>query len=227
MEYTIVKQDFPNGWNDATSMDLLTRLLNENGFKIVDSCEVYANEMVLDARPHTDIYTIEKDGKTYMFKMDMERDLRRDNEYVEGIEWFKIGRNSKPVKQIKFEVPPDRDVDHPICAAIEYWVQDVANYVNGKPLTERKFNYAYWEKIRKEEYAKIKAETEARYNDYLQHPEKYFGPPPRLVEPQLYDCQTVAVVPVDKPIGLAYALKGLVKDERVQNLINLNIQKEK
>ena len=135
MEYTLVKQDFPNGWNDATTMDLLTRLLNENGFKIVDSCEVYANEMVLDARPHTDIYTIEKDGKTYTFKMDMERDLRRDNEYVQGIEWFKIGRNSKPVKQIKFEVPPDRDVEHPICAAIEYWVQDVANYVNGFPLT--------------------------------------------------------------------------------------------
>lgn len=226
MEYTLVKQDFPNGWNDATTMDLLTRLLNENGFKIVDSYEVYANEMVLDARPHTDIYTIEKDGKTYTFKMDMERDLRRDNEYVEGIEWFKIGHNSKPVKQIKFEVPPDRDIEHPICAAIEYWVQDVANYVNGKPLTERKFNYAYWEKIRKEEHDRIKAVTEARYNDYLQHPEKYFGPPLRLVEPQLYDCQTVAVVPVDKPIGLAYALKHLVKDERVQNLINLNIQKE-
>ena len=26
MQYTVVKQDFPNGWNDATTMDLLTRL---------------------------------------------------------------------------------------------------------------------------------------------------------------------------------------------------------
>lgn len=227
MQYTVVKQDFPNGWNDATTMDLLTRLLTENGFKIVDSRELYANEMVLDARPHTDIYTIEKDGKIYTFQIDMERDLRRSVEYVQGIEWFKIGTNSKPVNQIKFEVPPDQDIEHPICAAIEYWVRDVVNYVNGKPLQKRKFNYGYWEKIRREEYAKIKAETEARYNDYLQHPENYFGPPPRLVEPQLYDCQTVGVVPVHEPVGLAFALKWIERDNNTQDLLNSKVKWEK
>lgn len=96
------------------------------------------------------------------------------------------------------------------CAAVEYWIRDITNYVNGTPLETRKFNYEYWEKVKHEEYIKIKAESEARYQDYLQHPDKYFGHPLRLVEPKLYDANTVKVIPTSKPQGLAFALKYLM-----------------
>ena len=210
-DYTIVKQDFPNGWKDDTTMDLLVRLLSENGFQITDTKELSANEMVLDARPHTDICTIEKDGRTFRFQLHATTDLRRDKEHVDSIDWLTLGMSSKPVKEVQYVEPPDRDVDRR-CAAIEYWVRDLANYVAGKPVEKRKFNHKYWEKIRHEEYLRVKAESEARWQDYLKHPDKYFGPPPRLVEPQLYDAKTVAVVPTTEPVGLAFALRYLEKD---------------
>ena len=211
-EYTMVKQDFPNDWEDDTTMDLLVRLLSENGFKITGTKEISANEMVLDARPHTDIYTIEKDGRTFRFQLNATTDLRRDKEHVDSIDWLTIGMSSKPVKEVQYVEPPDSDVDRR-CAAIEYWVRDLTNYVSGKPVEKRQFNHKYWNQIRHEEYLRIKAESEARWQDYLKHPDKYFGPPIRLVEPQLYDAKTVAVVPTTEPVGLAFALNWLEKDK--------------
>ena len=205
MSITVVKQEFPNGWDEFdTSFELFKARLDENGFKITSQKELYANEMILDARPHTDEITITRNGKSYTFSIDLETDLREGREFVRDIHF--------PVKQIKFTLPPDGDV-HPICAAIEYWVRDLVNYLDGKPIEKRIFDTEKWERIRREEYAKAKRESDARWNDYLQHPEKYFGPPPRLVEPEIYPMATVAVQPVKEPVGLALALKFLCKDE--------------
>lgn len=208
MNITIVKQDFPNGWDEFdTSFDLFKARLDENGFKITSQKELSANEMILDARPHTDEITISRNGKSYTFRIELETDLRKGREFVRDIHF--------PLKQIKFTLPPDRDV-HPICAAIEYWIRDLVNYLDGKPIEKRIFDTEKWDRIRREEYAKAKRESDARWNDYLQHPEKYFGPPPRLVEPELYPMATVAVQPLKEPVGLAFALKFLAQDHPLE-----------
>ena len=208
MSITIVKQDFPNGWDEFdTSFDLFKARLEENGFKITAQKELSANEMVLDARPHTDEITIARNGKSYTFRMELETDLRQGREFVRDIHF--------PVKQIKFTLPPDMDVDS-ICAAIEYWVRDLVNYLDGKPIEKRIFDNEKWDRIRWEEHAKAKRESDARWNDYLQHPEKYFGPPPRLVEPKLYPMATVAVQPLAEPVGLAFAMKYLAQDHPLE-----------
>ena len=206
-DYTVVKNDFPNGWPDESAMDLLMRLLSENGFSIKEKNEVSADEMVLDARPHTDVYTIEKDGRKFSFELSATTNLRNGQEQLDGIGWF------KPSKSIKFEIPPDMDVDAE-CAAVEYWIRDLTNFFYGKPLEVRKFNYSYWKTVRHEEFIKLKAESEARYQDYLAHPEKYFGPPPRLVEPQMYPNSIVGVIPMSEPVGLAFALRYLTGESK-------------
>ena len=206
-EYTVVKNDFPNGWSE-TPFELLIKRLDENGFSIKATHEVAADEKVMDARPHADIYVIEKDGREFIFQIALTRDLRHDKENLDGIGWFKASYAGKAAP-VKFEIPPDQDVDAK-CAAVEYWIRDITNYVNGTPLETRKFNYKYWDRIRHEEYLKIKAESEARYQDYLKHPDKYFGPPLRLVEPKLYDAKTVKVIPLGNPCGLVFALKYLM-----------------
>ena len=104
------------------------------------------------------------------------------------------------------------DVDRK-CAAVEYWVRDFVNFFYGRPVEKRNFDTEKWDKIRREEHLKAKQASEARWNDYLKHPEKYFGPPPRLVEPELYPNTTVAVVPTTKPQGLYFALKFLCQDK--------------
>lgn len=207
-EFTVVKNEFPNGWKE-TPFDLLLKRLDENGFSIKATHEVAADENVMDARPHADIYVIEKDGREFRFQIGLTRDLRHDKENLDGIGWFKASYAGKAAP-VKFEIPPDQDVDAK-CAAVEYWIRDITNYVNGTPLETRKFNYEYWEKVKHEEYLKIKAESEARYQDYLKHPDKYFGHPLRLVEPKLYDAKTVKVIPTTKPKGLAFARKYLMK----------------
>ena len=207
-EYLMVKTEFPNGWQE-TPFELLLKRLDENGFSIKETKEVAADEMVMDARPHADIYVIEKDGRQFTFQIGLTRDLRHDKENLDGIGWFKP-RYSGKASPVKFEIPPDMDVDRK-CAAVEYWIRDITNYFYGKPLETRKFNYPHWEKVRFEEHARIKRETEARYQDYLKHPEKYPGPPPRLVEPQLFDMKSVGVIPTHKPMGIAFALKYLKK----------------
>ena len=207
-EFTIVKKEFPNGWQE-TPFELLLKRLDENGFKITDTKELSADEMVMDARPHTDTYTIEKDGRRFTFILNATKNLRNGKEILDSIGGFKTIPH-KGSKQIDFEIPPDRDVEGK-CAAVEYWVRDLVNLFYGRPKEKRNFDYQHWDKIRREEYAKLKRESEARYQDYLKHPEKYFGPPPRLVEPQLYDMNTVAVVPHTEPQGLYFALKFLEK----------------
>lgn len=208
-EYTVVKNEFPDGWSE-TPFELLFKRLDENGFKITNQRELSADDMVLDARPHSDLYKIEKDGRYFSFVLNATTNLRNGTEILDSIGDFKNISN-KINKLIEFEIPPDRDVDGK-CAAVEYWVRDLVNYFYGRPKETRRFNYEYWDKVRREEYAKLKAESEARYQDYLKHPEKYFGPPIRLVEPQLYDMKTVAVIPHTEPVGLALALKYLCKD---------------
>lgn len=207
-EYTVVKNEFPNGWSE-TPFELLLKRLDENGFSIKETHEVAADEMVMDARPHADIYVIEKDGREFRFQIGLTRELRHDKENLDGIGWFKASYAGKAAP-VKFEIPPDQDVDTK-CAAVEYWIRDITNYVNGNPIETRRFNYEYWEKVRHEEYLRVKAESEARCQDYLKHPDKYFGPPIRLVEPQLYDAKTVKVVPLGKPCGLAFAIKYLME----------------
>lgn len=198
---TYVKEDFPDGWDKfESSAELLFTRLEENGFKITSQKELSADHMVLDARPHTDQLTLSRKGRDITLKIDFERDLRRGIEFVRDIHF-----NSK---QVKFIEPPDRDI-HPVCAAIEYWVRDLVNYLDGKPVENRKFDTEKWDRIRREEHFKAKQASEARWNDYLKHPDKYFGPPPRIVEPQLYPNNTVAVIPTSKPVGLAFALKFL------------------
>ena len=209
-EFTMVKTEFPNGWKE-TPFELLLKRLEENGFSIKEKHEVAADEMVMDARPHADIYVIEKDGRQFSFQIGLTRDLRHGDEHLDGIGWFKP-RYSGKASPVKFEIPPDMDVDGK-CAAVEYWVRDIVNYFYGRPVEKRNFNYQYWDKIRREEYAELKAKSEARWNDYLKHPDKYFGPPPRLVEPELYPNTTVAVIPTTKPQGIAFALKFLAMDE--------------
>lgn len=49
-EYTVVKNDFPNGWSE-TPFELLLKRLDENGFSIKATHEVAADENVMDARP--------------------------------------------------------------------------------------------------------------------------------------------------------------------------------
>ena len=210
MSITIVKQDFPNGWDEFdTSFDLFKARLDENGFKITAQKERSADEMVLDARPHTDEITISRNGKSYTFRIELETDLLHGREFVRDIHF--------PVKQITFTPPPDRDVN-PICAAIEYWVRDLVNYLDGKPIEKRIFDNEKWDRIRWEEHVKAKRESDTRWNDYLQHPEKYFGPPPRLVEPELYPMATVAVQPLAEPVGLAFALKFLSQDNPLESI---------
>lgn len=165
--------------------------------------------MVLDARPHTDTYTIEKDGRRFTFILNATRNLRNGTENLDSIGGFKNIPN-KINKLIEFKLPPDMDVDAK-CAAVEYWVRDLVNYFYGRPAEKRNFNYKYWEHVRFEERARIKRETEARFQDYLKHPDKYVGPPPRLVEPQRYDIKNVKAIPTTKPRGLAFALKYLMK----------------
>lgn len=187
-EFTVVKNEFPNGWKE-TPFELLFKRLDENGFSIKATHEVAADENVMDARPHADIYVIEKDGREFRFQIGLTRDLRHDKENLDGIGWFKASYAGKAAP-VKFEIPPDQDVDAK-CAAVEYWIRDITNYVNGTPLETRKFNYEYWEKVK--------------------HPDKYFGHPLRLVEPKLYDAKTVKVIPTTKPKGLAFARKYLMK----------------
>lgn len=207
-EFTVVKTEFPNGWSE-TPFELLLKRLDENGFSIKETKELSADELVMDARPHTDSYTIEKDGRSFTFIINATRNLHNGEEILDSIGGFK-NLSHKDSKQIKFEIPPDRDVDAK-CAAVEYWVRDLVNFFYGRPVEKRSFNYQYWEKVRHEEYLRVKAESEARCQDYLEHPEKYFGPPIRLVEPQLYDAKTVKVIPTTKPQGLYFALKYLAK----------------
>ena len=208
--YTVVKNEFPNGWQE-TPFELLFKRLEENGFKTTNQGELSANEMVMDARPHSDLYKIEKDGRTFSFVLHATTNLRNGTEILDSIGGFKNISN-KINKRVEFEIPPDRDVEGK-CAAVEYWVRDLVNYFYGRPVEKRNFNYQYWDKIRREEYAKLKEKSDARWNDYLKHPDKYFGPPPRLVEPELYPNTTVAVIPTTKPQGLAFALKFLAMDE--------------
>ena len=206
-DYTMVKTEFPNGWSE-TPFELLFKRLDENGFKIANTVELYADEMVMDARPHSDLYTIEKDGRKLSFVLNATRNLRDGTETIDSIGDFKNIPN-KINMIVGFEIPPDQDVDAE-CAAVEYWVRDLVNYFYGRPTENRNFNYKYWEHVRFEERARIKRETEARYQDYLKHPDKYFGPPFRIVEPHLYDANTVKVIPTSKPQGLAFALKYLM-----------------
>lgn len=204
----MVKNEFPNGWSE-TPFELLLKRLSENGFSIKETTEVAADEMVMDARQHADIYVIEKDGRKFSFVLNATRNLRNGKETLDSIGAFKNIPN-KINKLIAFEIPPDMDIDAK-CAAVEYWVRDLVNYFYGRPAEKRNFNYKYWEKVRHEEYLRVKAESEARYQDYLKHPDKYFGPPLRLVEPNLYDAKTVKVIPLGKPCGLDFALKYLMK----------------
>lgn len=208
IEFTMVKNEFPNGWSE-TPFELLLKRLSENGFSIKETTEVAADEMVMDARQHADIYVIEKDGRKFSFVLNATRNLRNGKETLDSIGAFKNIPN-KINKLIAFEIPPDMDIDAK-CAAVEYWVRDLVNYFYGRPAEKRNFNYKYWEKVRHEEYLSVKAESEARYQDYLKHPDKYFGPPLRLVEPKLYDAKTVKVIPLGKPCGLDFALKYLMK----------------
>ena len=208
IEFTMVKNEFPNGWSE-TPFELLLKRLSENGFSIKETTEVAADEMVMDARQHADIYVIEKDGRKFSFVLNATRNLRNGKETLDSIGAFKNIPN-KINKLIAFEIPPDMDIDAK-CAAVEYWVRDLVNYFYGRPAEKRNFNYKYWEKVRHEEYLRVKAESEARYQDYLKHPDKYFGPPLRLVEPKLYDAKTVKVIPLGKPCGLDFALKYLMK----------------
>ena len=208
IEFTMVKNEFPNGWSE-TPFELLLKRLSENGFSIKETTEVAADEMVMDARQHADIYVIEKDGRKFSFILNATRNLRNGKETLDSIGAFKNIPN-KINKLIAFEIPPDMDIDAK-CAAVEYWVRDLVNYFYGRPAEKRNFNYKYWEKVRHEEYLRVKAESEARYQDYLKHPDKYFGPPLRLVEPKLYDAKTVKVIPLGKPCGLDFALKYLMK----------------
>lgn len=208
IEFTMVKNEFPNGWSE-TPFELLLKRLSENGFSIKETTEVAADEMVMDARPHDDIYVIEKDGRKFSFVLNATRNLRNGKETLDSIGAFKNIPN-KINKLIAFEIPPDMDIDAK-CAAVEYWVRDLVNYFYGRPAEKRNFNYKYWEKVRHEEYLRVKAESEARYQDYIKHPDKYFGPPLRLVEPKLYDAKTVKVIPLGKPCGLAFARKYLMK----------------
>ena len=165
-EFTVVKNEFPTGWKE-TPFELLLKRLDENGFSIKATHEVAADENVMDARPHADIYVIEKDGREFRFQIGLTRDLRHDKENLDGIGWFKASYAGKAAP-VKFEIPPDKDVDAK-CAAVEYWIRDITNYVNGTPLETRKFNYEYWEKVK--------------------HQDKYFGHPLRLVEPKLSTMQ--------------------------------------
>lgn len=212
-EFTMVKNEFPNGWEE-TPFELLFKRLEENGFKTTNQGELSADELVMDARPHSDLYKIEKDGRYFSFVLHATRNLRNGEEILDSIGGFKNISN-KINKRVEFEIPPDRDVDRK-CAAVEYWVRDLVNYFYGRPVEKRNFNYEYWDKIRREEFAKLKAQSEARYQDYLKHPEKYFGPPPRLVEPELYPNTTVAVVPTTEPKGLYFALKFLCQDKPLE-----------
>jgi hypothetical protein len=203
---TYVKNDFPDGWKE-TPFELLFKRLEENGFKTTNQGELSANEMVMDARPHSDLYKIEKDGRCFSFVLNATTNLRNGAELLDSIGGFKNISN-KINKRVEFEIPPDRDVDGK-CAAVEYWVRDLVNYFYGRPVEKRKFDTEKWDKIRREEYAELKAKSDARWNDYLKHPDKYSGPPPRIVEPQLYPNTIVGVIPISKPQGLAFALKFL------------------
>lgn len=103
IEFTMVKTEFPNGWKE-TPFELLLKRLDENGFSIKETKEVSADEMVMDARPHADIYVIEKDGRQFTFQIGLTRDLRHGDEHLDGIGWFKP-RYSGKAAPVKFEIP--------------------------------------------------------------------------------------------------------------------------
>ena len=152
IEFTMVKNEFPNGWSE-TPFELLLKRLSENGFSIKETTEVAADEMVMDARQHADIYVIEKDGRKFSFVLNATRNLRNGKETLDSIGAFKNIPN-KINKLIAFEIPPDMDIDAK-CAAVEYWVRDLVNYFYGRPAEKRNFNYKYWEKVRHEEYLRV------------------------------------------------------------------------
>ena len=125
----MVKNEFPNGWSE-TPFELLLKRLSENGFSIKETTEVAADEMVMDARQHADIYVIEKDGRKFSFILNATRNLRNGKETLDSIGAFKNIPN-KINKLIAFEIPPDMDIDAK-CAAVEYWVRDLVNYFYGR-----------------------------------------------------------------------------------------------
>lgn len=137
-EYTVVKNEFPNGWSE-TPFELLLKRLDENGFKITNIDELVADDCVMDTRPHSDMYTIEKDGRKLSFVLNATRNLRNGAEILDSIGRCKNIPN-KINKLVEFEIPPDQDVDAK-CAAVEYWVRDLVNYFYGRPAETRNFNY--------------------------------------------------------------------------------------
>lgn len=100
----MVKNEFPNGWSE-TPFELLLKRLSENGFSIKETTEVAADEMVMDARQHADIYVIEKDGRKFSFVLNATRNLRNGKETLDSIGAFKNIPN-KINKLIAFEIPP-------------------------------------------------------------------------------------------------------------------------
>lgn len=102
-EFTMVKTEFPNGWKE-TPFELLFKRLEENGFKTTNQGELSANEMVMDARPHSDLYKIEKDGRCFSFVLNATTNLRNGTEILDSIGGFKNISN-KINKRVEFEIP--------------------------------------------------------------------------------------------------------------------------
>ena len=73
-------------------------------------------------------------GRCFSFVINASRNLRNGTEIyfliLDSNGGFKNISN-KINKRIKFEIPPDRDVDGK-CAAVEYWVRDRVNYFYGR-----------------------------------------------------------------------------------------------
>lgn len=69
-------------------------------------------------------------GRCFSFVINASRNLRNGTEILDSNGGFKNISN-KINKRIKFEIPPDRDVDGK-CAAAEYWVRDRVNYFYGR-----------------------------------------------------------------------------------------------
>ena len=103
IEFTMVKNEFPNGWEE-TPFELLFKRLEENGFKTTNQGELSANEMVMDARPHSDLYKIEKDGRYFSFVLHATRNLRNGEEILDSIGGFKNISN-RINKRVEFEIP--------------------------------------------------------------------------------------------------------------------------
>ncbi len=62
-------------------------------------------------------------GRCFSFVINASRNLRNGTEILDSNGGFKNISN-KINKRIKFEIPPDRDVDGK-CAAVEYWVREL------------------------------------------------------------------------------------------------------